>query len=54
MYSGNNTRKYVGLMLAGILVLLGVITLFSSMRSVDTGQVGVVTQYGCVTDATLR
>ena len=49
MYSGNNTRKYVGLILAGILVLLGVITLFSSMRSVDTGQVGVVTQYGRVT-----
>ena len=49
MYNTNNTRKFVALILVGILVLLGVITLFSSMRSVDTGQVGVVTQYGRVT-----
>lgn len=47
--TGTNYKKVVALTLVGILVLLGVITLFSAMRSVDTGKVGVVTQYGRVT-----
>ena len=32
-----------------ILIVAGVITLFSSVRTIGTGQVGVVTQYGRVT-----
>jgi len=31
------------------LVLIAIITLFGSMRSIDTGRIGVVTQYGKVT-----
>lgn len=42
-------RRYIMLGVVGALVLMGVITLFSSMRSVDTGRVGVVTSYGQVT-----
>lgn len=45
----NMLRKYIALAGAGALVLIGLITLFSSIRSIDTGQVGVVTQYGQVT-----
>lgn len=45
----NRTRKYVSVTLISILVLLGVITFFSSMRSVGTGKIGVVTSYGKVT-----
>lgn len=45
----NLLRKYIVLGAVGALVLLGIITFFSSMRSVDTGRVGVVTQYGSVT-----
>ena len=41
--------RYIGLGVIGALVLLGVITLLSSMRSVDTGRIGVVTAYGQVT-----
>lgn len=41
--------KGVGLVLFAVLVILGVVTLFSSMRMVGTGEVGVVTQYGKVT-----
>lgn len=33
----------------GILILLGVVGFFSAMRSIDTGTIGVVTQYGEVT-----
>lgn len=32
-----------------IAIVLGLITLFSAMRTVDTGKIGVVTQYGQVT-----
>jgi len=42
-------RRFVKLGVIGALVLLALITFFSSMRSVDTGRVGVVTQYGSVT-----
>lgn len=42
-------RRFLKLWVIGALVLLGLITLFSAMRSVDTGRVGVVTQYGSVT-----
>ena len=35
--------------LVGIIAVVGLITLFSAMRSVDTGKVGVVTSYGRVT-----
>ncbi len=42
-------RRFVKLGLVGAVVLLGLITLFSSIRSVDTGRVGVVTSYGSVT-----
>lgn len=37
-----------------IVVVLGLITLFSSWRFVDTGKVGVVTQYGKVTGRELE
>lgn len=42
-------RRFVKLGVIGALVLLALITFFSSMRSVDTGKVGVVTSYGQVT-----
>lgn len=42
-------KRAVALVLIAILVILGAITFFSAMRSVDTGKVGVVTQYGAVT-----
>lgn len=42
-------RRFVKLAIVGALVLLALITFFSSMRSVDTGKVGVVTSYGQVT-----
>lgn len=47
--STNSARKYVGVVLVSILVTLAAITLFSSMRSVATGNIGVITQYGKVT-----
>lgn len=43
----------VGVLLV-IVVVIGLITLFSSMRSVDTGKIGVVTQYGKVTGRELE
>lgn len=42
-------RRFLKLGVIGALVLLALITFFSAMRSVDTGRVGVVTQYGQVT-----
>ena len=42
-------RRFLKLGVIGVLVLLALITFFSSMRSVDTGRVGVVTAYGQVT-----
>ena len=42
-------RRFLKLGVIGALILIALITLFSSMRSVDTGRVGVVTQYGSVT-----
>lgn len=42
-------RRYIKLGVVGAIVLILFITLLSSMRSVDTGRVGVVTQYGNVT-----
>lgn len=45
----NIVRRYITLGVVGALVLLGLITLLSSMRSVDTGRVGVITSYGQVT-----
>lgn len=42
-------RRFIKLGVIGALVLIALITFFSSMRSVDTGRVGVVTQYGSVT-----
>lgn len=47
--NSNSIKRAVTLVLVGLLVLLGVITFFSSMRVVGTGEVGVVTQYGRVT-----
>lgn len=44
-----NTRRYILGGIVGVLFLLGLITLFSSMRSVDTGRIGVVSRYGKVT-----
>lgn len=44
-----SVKKYTALILVGILVLIGVITFFSSLRSIGTGKIGVVTQYGAVT-----
>ena len=42
-------RRFVKLGVIGALVLIALITLFSSMRSIDTGKIGVVTRYGQVT-----
>lgn len=39
----------VGASLSGVVALLALITLFSSMESVGTGKIGVVTNYGKVT-----
>lgn len=39
----------VGAVLFGILVLIGLVTLFTSIRVVGTGEIGVVNQYGKVT-----
>lgn len=50
----NMLRKYIVLGAVGALVLLGIITFFSSMRSIDTGKIGVVTQYGQVTGRELN
>lgn len=49
MNNSKNVAKGVGLVLTGILVVLGIITFFSSMRGIGTGEVGVVTEYGRVT-----
>lgn len=40
---------YVGLAVVGVIALLGLVTLLTAMRSVDTGKIGVVTQMGKVT-----
>lgn len=48
------TRRYITWGVVGVLFLLGLITLLSSMRSVDTGRVGVVTRYGKVTGRELN
>lgn len=42
-------RRFIKLGVIGALVLIALITFFTSMRSVDTGRVGVVTRYGQVT-----
>lgn len=42
-------RRFVKLGIVGALVLIALITFFSSMRSIDTGKIGVVTRYGQVT-----
>lgn len=42
-------RRFIKMGVIGAIILLVLITFFSSMRSVDTGRVGVVTQYGQVT-----
>lgn len=49
-----NESGSVGAVLFGIVVLLGLITLLTSMRSVGTGKVGVVTQMGKVTGRELN
>lgn len=49
MVPQNNTRRNVRLAVVGALALIALITLFSSMRSIGTGEVGVVTRYGKVT-----
>lgn len=45
----NMLRRYIIMGVVGAIVLIALITLISSMRSVDTGRVGVVTKYGEVT-----
>lgn len=47
-------RRYIQLGVVGALILIGLITFFTSMRSVDTGRVGVVTRYGKVTGRELN
>ncbi|MGW5074025.1 prohibitin family protein [Rhodococcus sp. NPDC004095] len=47
--SRSKIKMWTSLGLTAVVVLLGLITLFSSMQSVGTGQVGVVTNYGRVT-----
>lgn len=44
-----NLKRYIALGVSGFIALLVVITFFSSMRSIDTGKIGVVTRYGKVT-----
>lgn len=44
----NGNAAVVGILLV-IIVVVGLITLFTSMRSIDTGKVGVVSAYGKVT-----
>lgn len=44
-----NTKKITAAVATVIILLLGIITLFSSMRFVDTGKIGVVTSFGQVT-----
>lgn len=54
MYSSPNYAKGFGIAAAILVVVLGLITLFSAMRFVDTGKIGVVTQYGRVTGRELN
>lgn len=53
MYEKEHRFLGVGIALA-VLVVLGLITMFTAMRSVDTGKVGVVTSYGKVTGRELE
>lgn len=54
MYDSNLSSKFIAkAVLAGLVVLIAIITLFTAMRFVGTGEVGVVTQYGRVTDREL-
>lgn len=52
--SGNSNRGIVLAVVAGIVVLLGLITFITSLRSVDTGRIGVVTSFGKVTGRELK
>lgn len=57
MYESSNqskTKVIVWSIIAGIIALLALITLFSSMESVGTGKIGVVTNYGKVTGRELN
>lgn len=47
-------RKYIKWIIIGIVVLLAIITLFNSFKSVPTGYVGVKTQFGKVQDDVLQ
>lgn len=49
MEQSNNTKKYIKYSVAGVVAVLLLVTLFSSMEGVGTGKVGVVTSYGRVT-----
>ena len=49
MYNSNDGTRIGIALLVGLVVLVLIVTLFSSMRFVGTGEVGVVTQYGKVT-----
>lgn len=44
-----NTRRVVKFAAIGALIFIALVTLLSSMRSIDTGKIGVVTSYGHVT-----
>lgn len=50
----NMIRKAVAMIAGGVLLIIAIIGLFSSMRSIGTGEVGVVTQYGKVTGRELN
>lgn len=47
-------KNIVKVSVIGVLLLLGLVTLLTSMRSVDTGRIGVVTQMGAVTGRELK
>lgn len=47
-------RKYIKWIIIGIIVLLAIITLFNSFKSVPTGYVGVKTQFGKVQNDVLQ
>lgn len=50
MYENSNrNRLAAGAVVFGIVLVLGLITFLTSLRSVDTGRIGVVTKFGEVT-----
>lgn len=49
MEERNNVRRIIKFVAIGALVLIALVTLLTSVKSIDTGKIGVVTSYGDVT-----